>query len=532
MLCLTLLATSIYFYMRYNNIQSKLINIAHQEVTKKNPQFGYTFSSSLDGQIISHSPLDVLAKNNVEFFFDQSSKTKILEAISQVKKQKNLLVKHLLDRHGHPVQLYLTVQNDTILGLIFFSEELKKFGTTDERHCIILLSLCIMLLLCCLVVMAGIFFISRPRLWWYCVGVISCIMVGEIWHLWNLRNTVGFREDLQAIPVLSQEQALNFFQKLQHDAAQPYTTIPTGVFIENGQFSLQSTSDIYPGVFLNGYIWQRYDVKKHSSLDKGVIIANAHSCTMEKLYDEINLDEEIICWSFRCYLYQEYNTLLYPFDHRHVTVNFLHRNFEKNVALVPDFTAYDAIGTFRLPGISLKLLNFPHWSIVKTFFNFALYNFKTNLGYKSFEHNKVPYLQYIITMQRKLAGNFIMYFILFFVVLVILFVLLISFFRQESLIELVGFSTLGVLGACSALLFVLITSEINLRQTLVTEGIVYLEYLYFVCYFGIVGVIINSILFAKGKPNFVTYGDNLIFKLLYWPLMLLSIVLITAYVFY
>lgn len=523
---------SIYFHFQYKSVEQQVIRILEQEITQQNPQFGYTFSSSLEGELKSHSPIDKLEKNSIDFLFDSSSKAKIIQALNEVKDKNSLFIKDVKDRHDHPIHLYLKRSDDTLRGLIFFPNELQKFTVDQERHYLILLSLSLLFALCCIPLLTALFFTASTTSWWICIGIISSLMVGEIGYLWSLRNSVGFSEDLNATPVLSKEQEENFFHNLYLKRNQSFLTVPTGVFIHNGQFSLQGVSDIYPGVFLSGYIWQRYSLKNHTTLERDVIVANAHYFSKKKLYHHTDLDNETICWSFDCSLYQKYNSLLYPFDHRHITLDLLHKNFENNVALVPDLESYDSIDSLMLPGLSLKTLQFSHWNISKSFFSFNFFNFKTDLGLKSFEYNQIPYLQYIITMQRKLGGSFLMYIILFLVVLIILFVLLTAFLRQGTLIDIVGFSTLGVLGSCSGLLFVLITSEINLRQTLLTEGIVYLEYLYFICYLAIIGVIINSILFAKGKPSFVTYEDNLICKLLYWPLLLLLMVLVTAYALY
>jgi hypothetical protein len=372
----------------------------------------------------------------------------------------------------------------------------------------------------------------QPHSWWYIIVLISLIMLSQLIYLWYIRKSVGFQEELQDVPVLSQSQTFNFVQKLNSSSTVDYPAIPTGILIEYAQFSKKG-SDIYPGIYLNGYIWQRYNLTKHANLERDFIIPNASTLIKQELYRGKENDEEIICWSFKCGLYQSFNPSLYPFDHRHITLSLMHKNFEKNVTLIPDLTAYDIINPLELPGISLESFMIPSWKILKSFFNLDTNNFRANLGSPTFVHKTVPQLQFLFTAERKLNGDFLMHFLLLATVLVIVFILLLAFLKQEALIELVGFSTLSVLGACSGLLFVLIMSEIDLRQTLMTEGVVYLEYFYFVCYFAIIGVIIDSILFAvKGNIRLITYENNLIFKLLYWPSVLLFLVLITAYTFY
>jgi len=93
---------------------------------------------------------------------------------------------------------------------------------------------------------------------------------------------------------------------------------------------------------------------------------------------------------------------------------------------------------------------------------------------------------------------------------------------------LYGFSSSTVLAYCAALFFVLIVSHISLREKLAATGIIYLEYFYFILYFAILTVSINSILLASNtKYKFICYKDNLIIKLLYWPVILVLLLGIT-----
>ena len=525
-----------YLYIQHGTLSKKMMTILQREIVKQYPTIGYGFTCSLDGTVLSHPLLSEVHDKKIESLFDASEEKKLTSMISDLATQKEILTHDIKDQKGNSVELFLMTIDGTVHGLVFFHDELKKFIVTQERHILIFLSLSILMGLCCLILLVGVLFLESllmyPQKWWYIIGLLSCVMLVEVRYLWSLHESVGFQENLQTTPILSKSQEFNFFQKLQQDSPHTFKAVPTGIFVEHTQFSQQG-ADIHPGVFLKGYVWQRYNTKEHATIDRDVIIANAYICNKQEIYHQTNQDEETICWAFSCNLYETFNPKLYPFDHRHIILNLLHKNFEKNIVLTPDLNSYEAINSIFIPGVSSKITVLSHWKLVKSFFNFEIFNFKTTLGASEFAYNQMPYLQFIMNAQRRSGGGFIMHFVLLFVVLITLFILLMAFLRQETLIDIVGFSTLSVIGVCSALLFVLITSEINLRQLLMTEGLVYLELLYFICYFVTIGVVINSILFAVGSNlKFFMYQDNLIFKLCYWPSILLSTVLITAYMFY
>ena len=119
------------------------------------------------------------------------------------------------------------------------------------------------------------------------------------------------------------------------------------------------------------------------------------------------------------------------------------------------------------------------------------------------------------------------------VVALLLFAVLMILTHNSAKIALYGFNASAVLAYCAALFFVLIVSHVSIRQKLAANGIIYLEYFYFVLYLAILTTSVNSILFASNtKSGFVHHRDNLVAKLLYWPIILGIIFGITLTVFY
>jgi hypothetical protein len=528
--CALSLMSACYWAWEYSKLTQYTMAFIRAELEKDYPELGYPFKSTAAGIVTDHPGLHWAQGKKLAELFASEEREKIAHNLSALKDEKELWLHGIKDIHGHTVDLYVLQKADTIRGLLFFPNELRQFTAENERHVLILLSLSIAGFLCLLLLILGICLISNHRRWWIIVGVLSGVLTAGLFYLWSLRYTVGFQEEYQGVPLVDQPQLTYFVQKIAAASGKRFAVVPTGIFIERMQFSPRGSS-VYPGLYVNGYIWQRYDKKAHEHLDRGFIMQNAQTLTTTQLSQHATDTEEVICWSFAAILYQRFKPTLYPFDHRHLTITLLHKNFENNVVLVPDLSSYELINPLTLPGLAIKTM--AHWHIVNSFFHLRHTSFGTTMGFDQFAYAHVPSLQFIATAERKIGGDFLMYLVTLALVLIIVFILLLAFLKQEVFKELVGFSTIGVLSVCCGLLFVLVTSEIDLRHTLVTDGIVYLEYLYFVCYFTILGVIINGILFAtKTGVAVIQYENNLVFKLLYWPCVLLSIVLITACAIY
>jgi hypothetical protein len=76
-----------------------------------------------------------------------------------------------------------------------------------------------------------------------------------------------------------------------------------------------------------------------------------------------------------------------------------------------------------------------------------------------------------------------------------------------------------------------IFSEVDLRKVLATREIVYLEYFHFTTYASILAVAISAIAFAHSNGGPHGHHDNYYAKRLYWPLVLLVILMFTLNTF-
>jgi hypothetical protein len=84
----------------------------------------------------------------------------------------------------------------------------------------------------------------------------------------------------------------------------------------------------------------------------------------------------------------------------------------------------------------------------------------------------------------------------------------------------------------TGLFFVVIIAHINLRDDLATQGVIYLESFYFVLYGAILIIALNSLLVTSNVQfQVLRYRDNLIPKLLYWPVIMLISFVVTLFAF-
>jgi hypothetical protein len=363
-------------------------------------------------------------------------------------------------------------------------------------------------------------YLTRLNQWWLTASVLSffCLMeLGAIWYH-AYEKGLNYPKEYQAI------QDFSWIKKFN-----PKFTIippiPTGIIIEHARFESPS-NDIYPGIYITGYLWQRYQVGPHDSVKRGILLPDAvGQLTLKELFKEKTDHEEIIIWSFCAHVFQHFNLEDFPFDHRHIKIKLQHVDFAKNIILVPDLKTYKSILPKNLPGINNQI---SHWGIVESFFSYKLKNFNVDFGVQNFDSNNFPELYFYALAHRKIIASALMYIILLFISAVFLFITLLVFLKHNTLSGLLGFSTLGILSTCSALLFVLITSHFELRSNIAIQGTAYLEYIFVLLYTVILIICINSIIFTLyEKVKIIQHNNSLIIKIAYWPAILFAIAIVS-----
>lgn len=496
---------------------------------------GYGFLVSRTGNFLYH-PNEEYVKSQANIFdlvYDRNE--------SQVRPLVDLVARAL---RGEPVEADLSDnitgqnswvflrqanQNGWVVGVVFIQEEVLPDNQTTRRQ-LILLSLAFMWFF---VFLFSLLFRAEKgtsKRLWALSSTASLLFIAEIGFIWSLalktrtytstRNLLLNETGVDQLLLPQVELSAKSNQK-------PPLLVPTGVYIQSLDFT--SSND----VFVTGYIWQEYEDGIHDELERGFILpdaidANDLEVTEAYRHKEEDDDVEVIGWYVEATLRQDLDFSNYPFDYKDVKIRLLHADFNhrelnRQVILVPDLGGYQVINPRTKPGVNKDIV-LGNWNLSDSFFEYRFKTYNTNFGIKSnVLKTNFPELHFTMVLQRDFIGPFISRVGPLFVVVILIFAMLLIADEEKAL---------EVLAACAGFVFIVILDQIAVREQIVTKGILYFEYFYFVIYFYIFLVALNAILLISG-PNtpFIQYKDNLISKLLYWPTLLKVLLVITILVF-
>lgn len=365
--------------------------------------------------------------------------------------------------------------------------------------------------------------VSTLRLW-IASGVISAATLGGIGWVWYLEATTPAAVSVDA----SGESFL--------DQVAPYRDARTeevfaGIFVQAIEFT--GANDLV----VAGVVWQvfRGQTAAERGIEPGFILPEAEDVSFDQLYDVTTDAGQKIGWQFTATLREVFDHRQYPFDQENVWIRMRPREMRLPVLLLPDVPAYELLAPVARPGLPDDLL-IEGWRVNDSFFSYRLNTYNANFGPLNLTDPDAgdlkPELYFNVLISRLLINPFVSNMVPLFVVLFLLFAVLLLITRHEERSQVFGFNTIGVLGYCAALFFVVIVAHNELRGSLGAGQLIYLEQFYFAAYVAILVVSVNSILFSAGRGGrFVQVGDNLIPRLLYWPAILVTMLALTLYAF-
>jgi hypothetical protein len=303
--------------------------------------------------------------------------------------------------------------------------------------------------------------------------------------------------------------------------------VPTGVFVQSlGAVDANS-------ILMTAIIWQRYtegssnwELRPETGSGIPIVMTKADVIYGEEvieLYRRREGDQEIIGWYVRAVLNQQFDFSEFPFDREDVFIRMRHKDFDKGVILTPDLESYSTTDPAAIPGVERDEFFLEGWNIERSFFSFRENRYDTSFGFPDpVAQQTSSELYFNIGLSRRFLDPFISNVVPIAVVALLLFAVLVIFSARQERLGVLGFSASAVLGYCAALFFVVIFEHISLRSSLeAPQGIIYLEYIYFVTYGAILSVSVNAILFAAAPGlRFLQYRDNLVMDLLFWPINL------------
>jgi len=366
---------------------------------------------------------------------------------------------------------------------------------------------------------------SKHRKYWIVVSTISVLLILFIGSMWfqvdnayeQNRNQLTSEPEARADLLAKVKESTRFKQK-------NYLEIPTGVYIRS--LSFISSNDVN----LNGYIWQTYP--NHIKVDKpGVYFPEevSDSDTTQLLYTKKNGDGfTTYGWHFEVTVRQSFNYTMYPLDHKTVWLRMLSTDFEGKTLLIPDFKSYASTDIGKVFGLEKKIV-LGNWDIDETFFDYKVNQYETNFGFLENTTFSEPELHFNVVLKRKFINAFVVHLIPMLTVAALLFAVFLTLTRHDDKLTINGFSQMGVIGSVSALFFVVVISHVDIRTRFPAQGIVYIEYFYLVMYVLMMAIVSICFLYTKDNRWYSKYfkEDALLFKLMYWPVSLCVMAIIS-----
>lgn len=378
----------------------------------------------------------------------------------------------------------------------------------------------------------------KEKTWWWLSTVVSVLLISVLLILLVGMNRYQLKAERLVNVEAVEKYLANRWESAKHrqeTTSQSLTKIPTGIFIQSLKFASSTEVNI------SGYLWQRYIDGVNAFLkpnpgEVGFIlpeqVETGNDIEPRETYRIKQGAEEVIGWYFEATLRQPFNYFYYPFDHKTVWVHLWPKDFSANVVLVPDYKAYKSTGEEDVFGIAKDIV-LGTWERDDTYFDFKPACYGTNFGIDGYVgQSGFPNLYYNFVIKRKWGNAFIVHLLPLFLVAALLFAALLTVTRKPELASIHGFTTSGVLGTCSVLFFVVLLAHIHLREQFPGSGIVYMALFYYLMYMALVAVAASTYLFTmKAFPSFTVpyYKDHLIPKVLFWPILLLSMTAFTSY---
>lgn len=313
----------------------------------------------------------------------------------------------------------------------------------------------------------------------------------------------------------------------------PYL-LPTGFFIQSMSFVSAANVNI------NGYVWQKYPAgyPYQKGIDFPEEIFSDATTLREAYRDEVVEDGktyELIGWYFDVTVRQTFDYRRYPLDFLTIWLRVWPAEFghDDEIVLVPDFASYLRTDQDRF-GLDEDIVS-GEWSIDESFFSYHDVHYDTAFGYDVDSRGMTApetYSEFYFNIgaSRKFINAFIINLVPLFVVALLLFSALMMISNDEKQSSRFGFSTSSLVGTCSALFFVVMLSHIQVRSNFPGAGLVYIEYFYLVMYMAILLTAVDAYLVSIGYfANWwlIRWRDNLLPKLLFWPSLLWSMVIVS-----
>lgn len=375
-------------------------------------------------------------------------------------------------------------------------------------------------------VLAGSAFLMRPEsgsrralkrtsaVW----SVALLLALGGLWTLAWLRPGLG---EVEGALLLGAPQTESFLDANRLGIRETYPRIPTGVTLLSFEFT--NSNDVH----ITGYVWQKYDRSIPADVTRGVILpegSNAYDLTLAWQTDYG--DYEVLGWYFDKIFRQQFDYRDYPFDRQSLWIRVWPLESAIPVVLTPDFASYPPWSTHAVNGID-PLFVYDGWHPIYSAFSMKIHDYGVNYGGDE-PAPLTPDLYYNLVLKRAVLSPLVKHLPFMLVISSLLFATLLMTSPDEGRKGKFGLTTAGVVGASGALVLTVILEHGTIRSIVGSQQVSYIELLPFTLYLMIGLVTINAMLVEERvNQPFITWEDSLLPVVLYWPLLLAILVVVT-----
>ena len=484
---------------------------------------GYGFLISAEGTFLAHPETRLVGRSSI-FDLADEVEDEALRTIGERALTGEQFFAEIVDSVTNETSWVFVepiVATDWALGIVLNQSEFMPDSLTTLREQILIV---ISTSLFLTVLVALIARIDRGRVFslWLASATFSTLGVIVVGLIWVLAGTMPPDRGVIITDQTTQDRYLERYRNTLEPDQRPIE-VPTGIFVQAVKFPDPISATI------NGYIWQRYADTIPEEIERGFILPQrtGEEITLEEIYRQEQGDETVIIWNIGVTLNQDFDPTRFPLDRRDIGIRVSPAELSRNVILTPDLDSFALISPQLLPGLDQEL-TINNWSITSSSYSYRSVTFNTNFALQNrVQNGDTPELYFTVNTQRLFLGPFIAYLLPGIVVALMMFAFLLSDREPGNNEEIVT-----TLNYSAALFFVVAVLHASLRDSVAAVGLVYLEVLYILLYMAIVTVSLNMFLIAK-RPNFwlIRYQNNLIPKLLYWPLIIGTLVIATLLVF-
>lgn len=518
-------------------------------------------SQKLGGVITTALPLKALDSTVLEMSLDKSTYALLIDAQgtllahpTEVVTNEEKTIQNLARNPGNKNLLklynYLKQTKDGSLDITLGTENTafrtmyKKIPNTDwylilmhlqninpipSHEIFQLITLLLLIVISTITSSAGLLFyiVCTPtRAAWLTSSLYALLVALSIGAIWAF-DIVSDTPDITREHIMHTHYSLERFLFLQkkenpHIYEKEPIFIPTGIYITSFEPGHNNT------LTLTGQVWQKYDRTKYPDLKPNILFLNAIEEITEKNSSTFKESLETVNWWFKATFNTTFNYLKYPFDEQEIVIKLSYKEYESNVILTPDFEAFLSNDSPRSEIDPTVHSN--QWTIKQSYTFYTLSDFQTDFGIEDYPGQKgFPDLNYGIRIRRQfvypLTASALPVIIILFVVFSILLLTGLGSHHTGLATEIVKLT--------SGILFTTAVAHQTFQRNLQSPVITYFEYFYFLLYAVILLVAINGMLYAYERGGvFINVENNLIPRLLYWPLTLSLCLCLTLWFFY